>query len=87
MSDFEEEIMCSQISNGDYTNTQSSDFGGDIVDGLGDDTGRNIVSLERNSSVIHNVNSSEIVTRSGLRILYDNVHFEDISSDEELDNM
>ena len=77
-SDFEG-FPSSQISFCGFNNSQSADYGGDIVDSDKECGDMNVVSLE----------NSEYQRSNGetRRILYDNVEIEDISSDDEIDAM
>ena len=84
MSDSECEFMLSQVSgNMDYSNTQSASYGVDIIDS--DEDMNQVVSLENGNQKIE----VEVNGRSDMRgrVLYDNVYIEDISSDDELENL
>ena len=82
-SDFEG-FPCSQISFCGYESSQSASFGPDVVDYENGKTNETLVSLE-------GVAEREVQV-TGLReprsnIIYDNVEIEDISSDENVDNL
>ena len=86
MSDSEGEFVCSQVSIKEYSETQSSDYGGDVDD---DEVqiGGNVVSLEGNRQA--NLENCVNKLRDGKnsRVIYDKVQIEDISDDEQIDNM
>ena len=86
MSDSEGEFMCSQVSNMDYTASQSYDYGGDIVDEevpIGED----VVYLEGNQQANFENCVNSLKESKNSRIVYNNVRIEDISEDEDMENM
>ena len=87
MSESDVEIMCSQVSTKDFSDTQSYDYGEDIIGDQSEMIG-NVVSLESGNSCVYNVGGeNQWINSQNARILYDNVMIEDISSDDELDKL
>ena len=86
MSDLEEEFVCSQVSVGEFKDTQSAGYGPNILEnyvvGL-----EKVVSLEAGDLPVYDVTEGGRVECRNERVLYDNVLIEDISSDDEIDGM
>ena len=81
----EGEFMCSQVTTRPVSESQSFDYGKDIIDDELEVLG-NVVSLENQIEKEYDVgNGEEWISSREKIVLYDNVEIEDISSDEELD--
>ena len=82
-SDFEC-FPSSQISFCGYDNSQSGDFGGDVVDSDTEDKPVDLVSLENCDNLVEKCGGEQ---NKNPRIIYGNVEIEDISSDEDIDKL
>ena len=84
-SDFEA-FPSSQISFCGFNQSQSMEYGRNVIDS--DDNGDEnvVVSLENNENIVDNIHGVG-QGASARRVIYDNVEIEDISSDEEIDKL
>ena len=85
MSDSENLVVCSQVSVRGYDDIQSSGYGGDVIDGVGEGMER-VVSLEGGDVPVFETENCKVTCQNEW-ILYDNILIEDISSDVEIDRM